>query len=143
MSFDRHLNLAWWALRLGLGVAPIVAGADKFFNLLADWSMYISPLAAHVIPIGPAAFMHIVGVVEIVAGIIVLTRWTRIGAYIVMTWLLAISINLLSTGMFYDVAVRDMELAIGAFALAQLTALREEAASAASGASSSQFAVTR
>jgi uncharacterized membrane protein YphA (DoxX/SURF4 family) len=142
MNFDSRLNFAWWALRIGLGIAPIVAGVDKFFNLLVDWSMYLSPLAAHVVPVRSATFMHIVGVIEIVAGIIVLTRWTRIGAYIVMTWLVAISINLLTTGMFYDLAVRDVELAIGAFALAQLTAVRE-AVAAPPRTPSSQFAVNR
>ncbi len=142
MNFDRRLNLAWWALRIGLGVAPIVAGLDKYFNILTDWSMYLSPLATRVVPVSPATFMHIVGAIEIVAGIIVLSRWTRIGAYIVMAWLLAIAINLLTTGMFRDVAVRDVGLAIGAFALAQLTAVREGAV-LGSPQASSQFAVNR
>jgi hypothetical protein len=71
--------------------------------------------------------MHIVGAVEIVAGIIVLSRWTRVGAYIVMAWLIGIAINLLTTGMFYDLAVRDVEIALGAFALSQLSAVREDA----------------
>jgi hypothetical protein len=70
--------------------------------------------------------MHLVGVVEVIAGVIVLSRWTKIGSYIVMAWLIAIAINLLTTGMFRDLAVRDVELAIGAFALAQLTAVREQ-----------------
>jgi len=141
MNFDRRLNVAWWALRIGLGVAPILAGLDKYFNILADWSMYLSPLATRVVPVQPATFMHIVGVVEIIAGIIVLSRWTKIGAYVVMAWLLAICLNLLTTGMFHDLAVRDFELAIGAFALAQLTAVRQELLPAARQQSSSQFAV--
>jgi hypothetical protein len=70
--------------------------------------------------------MHIVGVIEIIAGVIVLTRWTKIGSYIVMLWLVAIAANLITTGMFYDLAVRDLEIAVGAFALAQLTTVREE-----------------
>jgi hypothetical protein len=74
--------------------------------------------------------MHLVGVVEIIAGIIVLSRWTKIGSYIVMVWLIAIAANLMTTGMFYDLAVRDLEVAIGAFALSQLTAVREEYAPA-------------
>jgi hypothetical protein len=77
----------------------------------------------------PATFMHVVGVVEIVAGIIVLTHWTKIGAYVVMAWLLAIALNLLTMGRFLDVAVRDIGLAIAAFSLAQLTTLREESTS--------------
>ena len=75
-----------------------------------------------------ASFMHIVGVIEMVVGLAVLTRWTRIGAYLAMIWLIAIAINLASGGLFYDLAVRDVEIAIGAFALARLTELRESAA---------------
>lgn len=141
MTFDRRLNAAWWALRIGLGLAPILAGLDKYFNVLADWSMYLSPLATRVVPVQPATFLHIVGVVEIIAGIIVLSRWTKLGAYIVMAWLLAICVNLLTTGMFHDLAVRDFELAIAAFALAQLTAVREETVAAARSQTSPQLAV--
>jgi uncharacterized membrane protein YphA (DoxX/SURF4 family) len=119
------LNAGWWALRIGLGVGPILAGIDKYFNKLADWGMYLSPLATKTVPLSAATFLHIVGVVEIVAGLIVLSRWTKIGSYIVMCWLLAIAVNLLTTGMFYDLAMRDVEIAIGAFVLAQLTAVRE------------------
>ena len=123
--FDGGLNAGWWALRIGLGVGPILAGIDKYFNKLADWGMYLSPLATKTVPVSAATFLHIVGVVEIVAGLIVLSRWTKIGSYIVMSWLLAIAVNLLTTGMFYDLAMRDVEIAIGAFVLAQLTAARE------------------
>jgi protein-disulfide isomerase-like protein with CxxC motif len=70
--------------------------------------------------------MHVVGAVEIVAGVIVLSRWTKIGSYIVMLWLIGIAINLLTTGMFYDIAARDLEVAVGAFVLAQLSTVREE-----------------
>jgi hypothetical protein len=70
--------------------------------------------------------MHVIGVVEIIAGLIVLSRWTKLGSYIVMFWLLGIAINLLTTGMFYDLVMRDVEIAIGAFALSQLTAVREQ-----------------
>lgn len=120
-----RLKVSWWALRIGLGVGPIITGIDKYFDKLADWGMYLSPLATRVVPVSAATFMHIVGVVEIVAGLIVLSRWTRVGSYIVMAWLLAIALNLVTTGMFYDLAMRDVEIAIGAFVLAQLTALRE------------------
>jgi uncharacterized membrane protein YphA (DoxX/SURF4 family) len=143
---DSRLNLAWWALRLGLGIMPIAAGIDKFFNKLTDWSMYLSPLATKLVPLTAAAFMHIVGVVEIIAGIVVLSRWTKIGSYIVMTWLLAIAANLLTTGMFYDLAVRDVELAIAAFSLSQLAAAREDqvlASAPAAARGNSQFAATK
>lgn len=124
-NIDRHRSVAWWALRIGLGVGPIITGIDKYFNKLTDWSMYLSPLATKVVPVSAGTFMHIVGVIEIVAGLIVLSRWTKIGAYIVMLWLLGIVVNLLTTGMFFDLAMRDFELAIGAFALAQLSAARD------------------
>jgi uncharacterized membrane protein YphA (DoxX/SURF4 family) len=123
-ELDTRVNTSWWALRIALGLGPIIAGIDKFFNKLADWGMYLSP-NAKILPISTAAFMHIVGVVEIVAGLIVLSRWTRIGSYIVMLWLILIAINLVTTGMFYDLAVRDIEIAVGAFVLAQLSLVRE------------------
>jgi uncharacterized membrane protein YphA (DoxX/SURF4 family) len=125
-EFDDRLNIAWWALRIGLGVGPIVAGVDKYFNILTDWSMYLSPLATKVVPVSAGTFMHIVGVVEVIAGLMVVSRWTKIGSYVVMAWLLSIAVNLLTTGMFYDLAVRDVEIAVGAFALAQLTAVRKQ-----------------
>jgi len=143
-DFDNRLNVGWWALRIGLGVGPIITGIDKYFNKLADWGMYLSPLATKVIPVSATTFMHVVGVVEIIAGLIVLSRWTKLGSYIVMFWLLGIAINLLTTGMFYDVAMRDVEIAIGAFALSQLTAVREQHAIAkqsAKGALSSQVSL--
>jgi uncharacterized membrane protein YphA (DoxX/SURF4 family) len=125
-EFDERLNVAWWALRIGLGLGPILAGIDKYFNILADWGMYLNPLATRVLPVSASTFMHVVGVVEVIAGAIMLSRWTKIGSYIVMGWLVAIAVNLVSMGMFYDLAVRDVEIAIGAFTLAQLTAVREQ-----------------
>lgn len=125
-GFDNRLNACWWALRIGLGVGPIITGLDKYFNKLADWRMYLSPLATEIIPVSPTVFMHVIGLVEIVAGLIVLSRLTKIGSYIVMFWLLGIAVNLITTGMFYDLSMRDVEIAIGAFALSQLTAVREQ-----------------
>ena len=116
-----------WVLRTGLGVGPIIAGVDKYFNRLTDWTMYLSPLATKMFPVAPSTFMHVVGAVEIVAGLLVLSRWTRIGSYVVALWLVGIVGNLLSAGMFYDLAMRDLEIAAAAFVLAQLTAVREEA----------------
>ncbi len=124
-DFDSRLNASWWALRIGVGLGPIIAGVDKYFNKLTDWGMYLSPLATKIIPVSDKTFMHVVGIIEIIAGLIVLSKWTKIGSYIVMLWLLGIVVNLLTTGMFYDLAVRDVEIAIGAFALSQLTAVRE------------------
>jgi uncharacterized membrane protein YphA (DoxX/SURF4 family) len=142
-TFDHRLNDSWWALRIALGLMPIISGVDKFFNKLTDWGMYLSPVATKVVPLSTTTFMHVVGLVEIVAGIIVLSRWTKIGSYIVMVWLIAIAVNLMTTGMFYDLAVRDLEIAVGAFALSQLTTVRAESTLSARDNSpdpSSQFA---
>jgi len=131
-SEDSTLNPAWWALRLGLGLGPFLAGLDKFFNLLTNWQMYLSPNVERIVPMSGAAFMHAVGVIEMIVGIAILTRWTRLGAYVAMVWLIAIAINLASTGMFLDLAVRDVEIAIGAFTLAKLTEAQERRAAVAS-----------
>ena len=126
--FDSRLGAGWWALKIGLGVGPIITGIDKYFNKLTDWGMYLSPLATKVVPVSTPTFMHIVGVVEVAAGLVVLSRWTKIGSLIVMLWLLGIAVNLLTTGTFYDLAMRDVEIALGAFALSQLSAVREQSA---------------
>jgi len=117
-DFDNRLNVAWWALKIGLGVGPIITGIDKYFNKLADWGMYLSPLATRVAPISATTFMHVVGAVEIVAGLVVLSRWTKLGSYIVMLWLIGIAVNLVTTGMFYDLAMRDVEIAVCVCAVA-------------------------
>lgn len=127
---DDRLNVAWWALKIGLGAGPIITGIDKYFNILADWGMYLNPLATKILPVSVSTFMHIVGLIEIIAGLIVLSRWTKIGSYIVMFWLLSIALNLVSSGMFFDLAMRDVEIALSAFVLSQLTAVRERQATA-------------
>ena len=102
-----------------------LAGLDKYFNLLTDWTMYTSPLVLKLLPFSGRTFMHIVGVIEIIVGLAILTKWTRLGAYVASAWLVAIAINLVSTGMFLDVAVRDLEMALAAFVLARMTEVRE------------------
>lgn len=119
-----RLNTPFWALRLGLGLAALLAGLDKFVNLLADWEMYLSPIVARLLPVSPSTFMGIVGVIEIVVGAIILAGRTREGGYILAIWLLAIAINLVSAGRFLDVAVRDVLIALAAFALAKMTEAR-------------------
>jgi uncharacterized membrane protein YphA (DoxX/SURF4 family) len=121
---ERGLDRARLALRIGLGAAAFLAGLDKFFDRLADWGMYLAPWMSAMLPVSPETFMKAVGVVEMAAGLLVLSKWTRIGAWVVAAWLLAIALQLVSSGMFYDLAIRDVEMAIGAFALAQLTAWR-------------------
>jgi len=124
---NTRVNQAWGALKVVFGVVPVVAGLDKFFNLLTNWEQYLSPIATRVLPIGASTLMRTVGVVEILVGLMILTRWTRIGAYVAAAWLVLIAVNLLTTGHFFDVAARDVALAVGAFALARL----EEARAAA------------
>ena len=119
-----RLKPAYWALRIGLGAGAFLAGLDKFFGILAEWGMYLSPLAERALPVSSATFMRAVGVVEIAVGLALLAGFTRRGAYVMMAWLLAIAANLLTTGMFYDLAVRDVEIALAAFALARLTEAR-------------------
>jgi uncharacterized membrane protein YphA (DoxX/SURF4 family) len=125
-GFDSRLDQAWWVLRIGLGLGPFLAGLDKFFNILTDWTMYISPLALKVLPFSGQTFMHIVGVIEMIVGLAILTKWTRLGAYVAAVWLVAIAINLLTTKMFFDLAVRDVEIALAAFVLAKLTEVRSD-----------------
>lgn len=122
---DRGLNSAWWALRIGLGVGPFLAGLDKFFNILTDWGMYLSPAVEAWLPVSGAAFMRTVGVIEMMVGLAILTRWTRLGSYVAAGWLVAIAANLVTTGMFFDLAVRDVEIAIAAYTLARLTEARQ------------------
>jgi uncharacterized membrane protein YphA (DoxX/SURF4 family) len=126
-NLHRGLDSARLALKVGLGLAAFLAGLDKFFNLLADWPNYLSPLARALLPVGPSAFMYFAGVVEMVVGVAILTRWTRLGSYVAIAWLVAIAVNLVAAGRFFDVAVRDVEMAIAAYALAKLTEAHEVA----------------
>src|SRR5262245_21052738 len=105
-------------LKYTYGLVPIVAGLDKFTNLLTDWKGYLSESMIDMLPFAPATFMAIVGVIEIVAGILVLLR-PQIGGFVVMTWLALIALTLIAGGRYYDVAVRDLVMAIGAFSLAK------------------------
>jgi hypothetical protein len=106
---------------MGLGAVAFLAGLDKFFNLLADWPGYLSPLAAHLLPMSASSFMHIVGVIEMAVGAAILSGFTQICGYVAAAWLVAIAINLVTTGRYFDVAVRDVAMAIAAFTLARLT----------------------
>ena len=124
---DHRTETAYWALRLTFGVIPIVAGLDKFTNLLTSWEAYLSPLATRLIPVSPHAFMMAVGVVEIAVGVGVLAGYARVFGWVASAWLLAIALNLLTTGRFFDVAARDVALAVSAFALARLAPAFEPA----------------
>jgi hypothetical protein len=128
---DHRTEDAYWALRLVFGLVPIVAGLDKFTNLLTDWQQYLSPIAVRLLPVSPAAFMGVVGVVEIAVGIGVIAGHARVFGWLAAGWLAAIALNLLLTGRFLDVAARDAALAVAAYALARLAPLHERAAARA------------
>ena len=107
-------------LKFTYSIVPIVAGLDKFTNFLTKWEDYLSPSFIKMLPFSPGTFMHIVGIIEIVAGILVLLQ-PRIGGYVVMVWLTLIALTLIFGGHYFDIAVRDLVMAIGAFCLAKLS----------------------
>lgn len=109
-------------MKFTYGIVPIVAGADKFTNILTNWTEYLNPTLAGVLPINNNAFMMIIGIIEIVAGILVLMKPQK-GAYVVSAWLVLIAVSLIASGNYLDVAVRDLVMAIGAFSLAKLSGL--------------------
>ena len=115
-------NVQWVknVLKYTFGLVPIVAGLDKFTNILTDWSQYVSDGFAGMLPFEASTFMMIVGVIEIVAGVLVMVK-TKIGAYVVAAWLTAIALTLLFSWSYVDVAVRDLVMAIAAFSLAKLS----------------------
>jgi uncharacterized membrane protein YphA (DoxX/SURF4 family) len=124
MLVSRDLNAAYWALRVAFGLGPLLAGADKFTNILVNWEKYLSPVALRVLPVDATMFMRAVGVIEIIVGLAILFGATRVFGYIAMLWLLAIAANLVSSGSYYDIAVRDVLLAVGAYSLARVTEAR-------------------
>src|SRR5947207_1270050 len=111
---------AYQILHVAFTVAPIVAGMDTFFHFLVNWDIYLSPLVEKTLGISAHSFMLGVGVVEVVAGLLVAAA-PRIGGYVVGLWLCGIILNLLSIPAYLDVALRDLGLALGAFALARLS----------------------
>ena len=116
---------AFRALHIGFVVAPTLAGLDKFAQVMTAWDQYLAPAVARMLPFSARTFMMIVGVVEIVAGLLVALK-PRIGGYVVAAWLAGIIINLLIGGQYLDVALRDVGLMIGAFALARLATADEQ-----------------
>jgi len=111
---------AYRILHVAFVVAPVVAGLDKFFHLLVNWDLYLAPAIVRLSPVGAHGLMLIIGVIEIVAGLLVAIK-PRIGAYVVCAWLIGIVINLLIVPEFFDIALRDFGLSLGALALARLS----------------------
>ncbi|PTX11347.1 hypothetical protein C8N40_11522 [Pontibacter mucosus] len=114
-AYDR-VATATNLLKYTYGLVPIIAGLDKFTHLLTDWNKYLAPVVADILPFSPGTFMSMVGIIEIVAGVLVFIK-PKIGALVVSLWLVGIALNLLLTGEYFDVAVRDLVMAIGAFTL--------------------------
>ena len=124
VSMNNRLDTAWWALKIAFFVGPFFAGLDKFFHILVNWDQYLSPVAQNILGAYSHSFMLAVGVVEMIVGLLVITRWTRVGAYIASIWLLLIAINLITTGHYFDIALRDIGLCLSALGLAKLTEAR-------------------
>ena len=116
----RPAHQAYFILYAGFVALPILAGLDKFTHLLVNWDQYLAPLATRVVPVTAHTFMLAVGVIEIVAGVLVALR-PQVGAYVVALWLWGIIVNLLLIPNFYDIALRDFGLSLGALALARLS----------------------
>ena len=110
---------AFWLLRAGFAIAPVLFGLDKFLDWLVDWRVYLAPELDDVIPGSAHQAMLAIGVIEVVAGVVVALR-PRVGGYLVAAWLGGIIVNLLVLGDFYDVALRDVGLLLGALTLARL-----------------------
>jgi hypothetical protein len=123
---------AFWLLRIGFTVAPILFGLDKFFDLLVDWRIYLAPEIDDLIPGNAHQAMLIVGVIEIVAGLVVAVR-PRFGGYLVAAWLAGIIVNLLLQAEYYDIALRDFGLLLGALTLARLATAVEHRPALTSG----------
>jgi hypothetical protein len=118
--FSVPAHQAFQVLHVVFTITPIVAGIDKFLHLLVNWEMYLAAVFIDTIPLPPHLVMQAVGVVEILAGILVAVR-PRIGGWVVAFWLWAIILNLLLVPGFYDIALRDFGLSLGAVALARLS----------------------
>jgi hypothetical protein len=122
--WDNPAFQAFWLLRIGLTVAPILFGLDKFAHVLVDWDIYLAPEFTDLFNAQAHTLMYFVGAIEVVAGLVVLLR-PRFGGYLVAAWLTGIIVNLLMMADFYDVALRDFGLALAALTLARLaTAFR-------------------
>lgn len=119
-SRNQSLTQTFNLLKFTFVIVPIVAGADKFTNLLTNWEQYINPSLAGILPFSDSVFMMIVGAIEIIAGIIVLKK-AEIGGYIVAAWLTIIALTLLVGFNYVDVAVRDLVMAIAALSMARIS----------------------
>ena len=117
---NQIVRSVWMILKITFSVVPLVAGLDKFTGLLVNWDMYLHPGIASMLPFSAHTFMQIVGVIEIIAGILVFAK-PAIGGWVVMAWLICIALTLIAGGKYLDVAVRDLVMSVGAMSLARLS----------------------
>lgn len=122
---DAKFNNIWNISRYVYGLVPILIGADKFFFFIVNWNIYVSPYAASMIP--AIYLVPFVGIIEIVAGLLILTKFPRFGAYLVAAWIGVIIINLFMIGGLYDIILRDVAIAFAYVMFGMLTELKESA----------------
>jgi len=126
MHHKGHLDDVYWLLRTGLGSTAFLAGLDKFTNLLTDWNKYLAPQIEERLPVSGKTFMRGVGVIEMLVGLGILTQKPKLAGYTASAWLMCIAADLVLNGD-YDIAVRDVNMAMAAYALARSESSRESA----------------
>ena len=124
LNFDNPVGQSFWIMRVIFTVAPILFGLDTFFNVMVKWTDYLAPWIPNILHVTPQTFMYGVGIVEICVGILV-GLWPQYFPYVLTLWLLGIIVNLLTTVAYFDIALRDFGLAVGALSLARLAHARE------------------
>jgi len=122
---DTKFNSIWTISKYIYGLVPVLIGLDKFSFFIVDWNMYVNPFAASIIPI--TTLVPLVGIIEIAAGLLILTKYPRFGAYLVAAWIGVIIVNLCMIGGLYDIILRDIAIAFGYIVFAMLTELKESA----------------
>ncbi|MBI2775595.1 DoxX family membrane protein [Candidatus Dependentiae bacterium] len=121
-----HLNHTWLMLKVTYSILFLAAGADKFFNMVTHWEKYLSPFVAQHLPAMPTYFLYVFGIIEIGIGIMIATKFTRLGAYLGACSIFLVVVDLLTTFTFLDIIVRDIVIIVGAIALAQLTTIKQD-----------------
>lgn len=116
----KQTRTAYIILRYTFGLMPLIVGVDKFLNLLTYWGGYMSPVVVKLLPVPIHMFMIGVGIFEISIGVLILTKWTKLGAYLLAAYLFGVTINLITFPGLYDIALRDLALVFAALALAKL-----------------------
>lgn len=125
LTISQRLDATWMMLKFSYGALFLIAGADKFFNWVTNWSQYLNPSIFNMLPMTIDQIFMIVAAIELTLSALILTKFTRMGAYLAAGWFGLIIINLVTMGKFYDIAARDAMLAVGAIALANLTDIKE------------------